>query len=79
MGLGNAHIRKGNGRRNSIVELPSKRLGRFGSEARSILQVMDGQTAGKDQYTFFPKHSTGSVKFLAILLRYCITLKRTGA
>ena len=30
---GNAHIRKENGRRNRIVELPSKRVGRFGSEA----------------------------------------------
>ena len=46
------HIRKGDGRRNSIVELPSKRVGRFGIEARLILQVMDGQAARKYQNTF---------------------------
>lgn len=30
---GIAHIRNGNGRRNCIVELPSRRVGRFGNEA----------------------------------------------
>jgi len=51
---GNAHIRDRYGRRNSIVELPHKWVGGLRNEARSVLQVVDGQTAGQDQDAFLP-------------------------
>jgi hypothetical protein len=50
--LANAHIRDRNGRRNGIVKLPHNRLGGFRNESRSVLQVVDGQTAGQDQDAF---------------------------
>jgi len=51
----NHRIRDRNGRRNSVVELPNKRVGDVGDEARSVLQIVNGQTTGYDQDTFLPE------------------------
>lgn len=53
----NAHIRDRHGRRNSIVELPHEWVGGLRKQARSVLQVVNGQTAGQDQDALLPNDS----------------------